>query len=88
MKHVTHEKIIKCFMIFITITFLFPPFKSVSPYGGTGDAGYSFILFPPKGTYGDGRSIVNIGMLMIEWGFAFMLAATAWLLIKIRDKNS
>ena len=84
----THENIIKGFMIFITITFLFPPFESVHPYGGAGNAGYAFILFPPERGLGDGKSIVNTDMLLIEWGFAFMLATAAWFLIKVRDKNS
>ncbi len=87
MKNLTPEKVVTGFMIFITMTFLFPPFESVHPYGGGSSAGYSFILFPPKGTYGDGGSIVNTDMLVVEWVFALMLSAAAWILIKIRNRN-
>jgi hypothetical protein len=83
-KQVTQEKIIIAFMVFITLTFLFPPFESVFGKGAVGNAGYSFILLPPKG---QPDSIVNLGTLIAEWGFAFILATAAWHFVIIRNSS-
>jgi hypothetical protein len=87
-KQATQEKIIIAFMGFITLTTLFPPFKQVAD-GATSNAGYSFILFPPKGANWSIHIIptVDLGTLIAEWGFALILATAAWLLVKIRNNG-
>lgn len=85
LKHITEEKIITGFISAITLTFFFPPFESISPYGGSNSEGYRFILLPPDGRFG--TAVINTDMLIVEWGFVLMLATAAWLLIKIRERQ-
>jgi hypothetical protein len=82
----TQEKIIIAFMGFVTLTFLFPPFVNVYKDGILNNAGYSFILLPPKGDWVV-VPVVNLGTLIAEWVFAFILAAAAWQFVTIRNSS-
>lgn len=86
MKYLTEEKIIIGFISAITLAFLFPPFESIHPNGGSSNAGYNFILSSPKEAWR--RPIVDVDMLLVEWGFALIFATALWILIKTKSAKA
>lgn len=76
MKTFSKQKILTTLCFLILLTLLFPPFESVHPYGGTTNAGYSFIMLSPKGQWG--AASVDVEMLLTQWIGILLLAGVAW----------
>lgn len=66
------QKVIFAGCILLLAAFLFPPFQNIHPNGGAHNAGYSFILSPPKGPWGNSK--VDVVLLMAEWLGIMLLA--------------
>ena len=56
---------------------LFPPFYATGGGGVTINYGYAFIFSPPNTI-----SIVNIGLLFIQWLFVVAVGVIGWKLLK------
>lgn len=80
MKTFSKQKILTTLCFLILLTLLFPPFEDVHPNGGTTNAGYSFIMLPPKKSeYAVGAATVDVEMLLTQWIGILLLAGVAWI---------
>ncbi len=76
MKKFSKQNILTALCFLILLTLLFPPFEFLRP-GGTANAGYSFIMLPPKGQW-DVAASVDVEMLLTQWIGILLLAGIAW----------
>jgi hypothetical protein len=72
----------------ILLTFAFPPFQDVHPYGGAKNAGYGFIFLPPQSHWAGGRSSVDTNMLLTQWVGIVLLAGISWFLVGFEKRRS
>lgn len=60
-----------------TLMLFFPPFQSVYETG-TFNAGYGFLLAPPK----NGYAIVNLGLLLMQWVIVALIGGITFYFLK------
>jgi uncharacterized RDD family membrane protein YckC len=65
---------------------VFPPFEITLPNGVTMNMGYGVVFWPPEYEGSGLRAMVNVPLLLAEWGAVFLIAFAISMEIRSRDE--